>query len=149
MTLRYTLVDQLHYLGETEDRQTVVTIQRWDALRASARRSDLVILNDGVTVLSRRCVSTADLTYMDGVFAETVKLYGPHALAEEQARDLIGERTGTRPADTYCVNRWCPARVPLGASRCGCGHTYNQTGSGSGHGVPAGRDIVLARRGGA
>lgn len=148
MTLRYMMVNQLHYLGEAAGKPTVVTMQRWDALRAAARRSDHVILNDGVIVVSERYVSSADLARMDATFAAAKARYGRVELTEDQARDLIELRTGVRPPQEYCGSRPCGARVPLGACRCGAGHTFNQTGSGSGHGVPAGRDIVMAPRGG-
>lgn len=143
MTLRYTLVKQIHYLGEDKGKPVLITMQRWDALRAAARRSDHVILHDGAPVYSKRCVSGADLKMMDGTFAATQERYRNVALTEVQARDLIAERTGARPADRYCSRRYCSAAVPLGADRCEQGHPYGTTGTGSGHGMPAGREILL------
>jgi len=143
MTLRYTLVKQLHFLGKSEGAPTVVTMQRWDALRAAKRRSDLVILNDGAVKLSKNCRSATDLQWMDDAFAESNLQYGSAALTEAQARDLIAERTGTRPADRSCGNRHCSMAVPLGAQRCEHGHQFHETGGGSGHRFPAGREIFL------
>lgn len=148
MTLRYTLVNQLHYLGEVAGEPALVTLQRWDARRAASRRSDLVILNDGVPVLERRCIAVADLAHMDAMFTETAKLYAGQFLTEDQARDLIAERTGTRPADRYCSRRHCPSAVPLGADRCEEGHPFGSAGTGAGYAPPAGREIML-RTGGA
>jgi hypothetical protein len=143
MTLRYTLFNQLHFLGEHEGQRVLITMQRWDSPRAARRRSDHVIVHNGVIVYSKRCLSAADLKMMDGAFTDTEKRYGNAKLTEEQARNLIGELTGTRPEDKYCSRRYCPAAVPLGAARCEEGHPYGTTGTGSGHAMPAGREILL------
>lgn len=143
MTLRYTLVRQFHYTAEDKGQHVLITMQRWDALRASRRRSDHVILHDGVVVYSKHCLSAADLKAMDGTFTATEERYRYVSLTEAEARDRIAERVNTRPADNYCSRRYCGAAIPLGAARCEEGHPYGTTGTGSGHAMPAGREILL------
>lgn len=138
MTLRYTLIEQVHFLGQADGQPTLVTMQRWDALRAARRRSIHVIANDGVVKHHKLCQSTEDINFMDAAMDLNRKTNA--LLTERQARTVLAERTGAVPA--WCERRYCDGCIPIAADRCEHGHPIGQVAAGALSGVRR-RPIIL------
>lgn len=126
MTARFELVDQVHYLEPVDGGTRLVTIQRWDARRAPARRSLHVVAHDGVPQMFKVRSTAAKLQELDDALRDARTTHEP--IGEHAARAWLREHGGH--IERECSRRWCSGAVPIAVDRCEFGHPFSQAAGG-------------------
>lgn len=123
---RWELVDELHHIDQATG--IVVTVLRWDATNTIRPRTRITVVHDGKRSREEVYRVAADLEHLNRML--DARRASPGQLTDQQARELVFKRTGTKPP-MFCDARDCGAALPLGSPRCEAGHRAAAVTSGS------------------